>query len=79
MIEVEGLESGDSPQETAEFRQIYPVARQREGTEGPYVLGHEIGSDFGKTVTGYMDLRNLLRGSQTVFGETNPQLEIKAP
>ena len=53
MIEVEGLESGDSPQETAEFRQIYPVARQREGTEGPDVLRHEIGSDFGKTVTGY--------------------------
>ena len=53
MIEVEGLESGDSPQETAEFRQIYPVARQREGTEGSDVLGHEIGSDFGKTVTGY--------------------------
>ena len=52
MIEVEGLESGDAPQEAAEFREIYPVAGQREGAEGPDVLGHEIGSDLSKTVTG---------------------------
>ena len=59
VVKVEGFKSRDALQEPAEFRQVYPVARQRESTEGPDVLSHEIGRDFGKSETRCMDLRDL--------------------
>ena len=53
VVESEGLESGDSVEELAEFRQVDPVARQRQSAEGPDVLGHKICCDLGKTETGH--------------------------
>ena len=53
VVESEGLESGDSVEELAEFRQVDPVARQRQSAEGPDVLSHKICCDLGKTETGH--------------------------
>ena len=53
VVESEGLESGDAVKELAEFRQIDPVARQRQSAEGLDVLSQKICCDLGKAATGH--------------------------